>query len=222
MTNKERAKRYRQKMLNRKFTRFIVINLLIIFTILFVFTIKSAELSENNKNEDESNFIVYESNLSDHVTVTSSANASAAVALLLDTSTTSAKFDRNLSQNDKYLLAKMAMAEAEGESLETKVNVILTILNRVKSDDEYFPDTIEEVIFQNDEGVYQFSPVMPGGRWWSIEPNEECWKAVEIVNATEEDISKGALYFEACEDEDNWHSKNLEFIRKLDNTRFYK
>ena len=62
---------------------------------------------------------------------------------------------------------------------------------------------------------------MPGGRWWRVEPNAECWKAVEMVNSMEEDISQGALYFEACKGE-SWHSRNLEFICQSSNTRFYK
>lgn len=119
-----------------------------------------------------------------------------------------------------YLLAKIAMAEAEGESLETKMLVILTVLNRVKSN--AFPDTVYDVIFQNRNGVYQFSPVMSGGRWWTTEPNEECWKAVTAVFNLEHDISEGALYFEACKNKNNWHSRNLTFICQSSNTRFYK
>lgn len=119
-----------------------------------------------------------------------------------------------------YLLAKIAMAEAEGESLETKMLVILTVLNRVKSN--AFPDTVHDVIFQNRNGVYQFSPVMSGGRWWTTEPNEECWKAVTAVFNLEYDISEGALYFEACKNKNNWHSRNLTFICQSSNTRFYK
>lgn len=65
---------------------------------------------------------------------------------------------------ESYLLAKIAMAEAEGESTEGKAMVIMVVLNRVWA--EGFPDTIEEVILQHNEktGVYQFTPVMPGGQ----------------------------------------------------------
>lgn len=191
-------------------TKHVILSLLIIVcTILItacslVLTVKT---SQNNKSEGEINSVTYES--VDHNVIIPPAN------VLPET------YSRKLNEEDKYLLAKIAMAEAEGESLETKILVILTILNRVESDEKYFPDTIEEVIFQSNKGVYQFSPVMPGGRWWRIEPNEECWEAVEIVNAMEEDISDGALYFEACSGE-SWHSKNLKFICQSDNTRFYK
>lgn len=214
MNNRERARRRRQKALKRKFTSTLIINLVIVFVIMFVVVVKSAEVSEKNQIEDGSNYTVYESETSDHSTVTPSANATGTTSITV-------KFSRNLSDDDKYLLAKIAMAEAEGESIETKIYVILTILNRVNSEDRYFPDTVEEVIFQNNGKTYQFSPVMPGGRWYRVEPNGECWAAVEIVNEMEEDISNGALYFESCEGE-SWHSRNLEFLFKSDNMRFYK
>lgn len=129
-------------------------------------------------------------------------------------------WSKDWDEEDSYLLAKIAMAEAEGESLHTKTLVILTVLNRVHSDE--FPDTIKEVIFQEYKGVYQFSPVMPGGRWWRVEPNEECYEAVEFVLTATYDYSEGALYFESCKDEDNWHSRNLEFLYESDGMRFYK
>ena len=99
--------------------------------------------------------------------------------------------------------------------------VFLTVLNRADSNNKCFPNTIKEVIFEESKGVYQFSSVIPGGRWWRVEPNEECWEAVNIVNGMKDDITFGALYFEACSGE-SWHSKNLEFLFKSDNTRFYK
>ena len=123
------------------------------------------------------------------------------------------------TENDKYLLAKIAMAEAEGCSVETKSSVIATILNRV--DDKSFPNSIKEVIFQKGGNVYQFSPI-GNGRWNRVEPNEECYAALERVINAEEDFSKGALYFESCKNANNWHSRNLKFLYKSDTMRFYK
>ena len=54
---------------------------------------------------------------------------------------------------DAYMLAKIAMAEAESEDTEGKALVMLVVLNRVWSDE--FPDTIAGVIFQDG----QFSPI---------------------------------------------------------------
>lgn len=122
---------------------------------------------------------------------------------------------------ERYLLAKIVMAEAEGESTEGKAMIIMVVLNRVESED--FPDTIQEVIFQNNNGTYQFSPLEPGGRWWTTEPNEECYAAVDMVLMDKWDESQGALYFESIRNGKNtWHSRNLEYIKTIGNHNFYK
>lgn len=117
--------------------------------------------------------------------------------------------------DDSYLLAKIAMAEAEGETIEGKALVILVVLNRVWSDE--FPDTIRDVIYQDN----QFSPVA-SGRFDAVEPDADCWAAVESVMTAQYDYSEGALYFESCETADNWHSRNLEFLYQVGNHKFYK
>ena len=50
-------------------------------------------------------------------------------------------------------LAKLAMAEAEGEDTEGKALVILVVLNRVQS--EGFPDTVEDVILEGHRQLCQ-------------------------------------------------------------------
>lgn len=116
--------------------------------------------------------------------------------------------------DDEHLLARIAMAEAEGESIEGKAQVICVVLNRVESND--FPDTVYDVIYQED----QFSPIA-SGRFDRVEPTDECYDAVDMVrNGWDE--SQGALYFENCTNEDNWHSRNLEFLFKCGSHRFYK
>ena len=123
------------------------------------------------------------------------------------------------TEEDKYLLAKIAMAEAEGCSIETKSLVIATVLNRVE--EKSFPDSIKEVIYQKRDKVYQFSPI-GDGRWNRVEPNEDCYTALEKVMKAEEDFSSGALYFESCKNANNWHSRNLKYLCKSDTMRFYK
>ena len=131
-------------------------------------------------------------------------------------------YGQNWSEKDKEQLAKIAMAEAEGCDLKTKVLVILVILNRVQS--QNFPDSISEVIFEKSGNVYQFSPCIPGGRYYTTSPNSDCYEAVEIVANMdkESDYSQGALYFECCKNPDNWHSKNLEYLYQRGGMRFYK
>lgn len=121
---------------------------------------------------------------------------------------------RDWDEKDSRILLKIAMAEAEGESVEGKALIMLVVLNRVWSDD--FPGTIEEVVFQDG----QFSPTKDGGRYWTTEPNKECCEALELVTMGW-DESFGALYFESSDD-DSWHSKNLELVFEYGSHRFYK
>lgn len=115
---------------------------------------------------------------------------------------------------DERMLAKIAMAEAEGESVDGKALVILVVLNRVWSDE--FPDSIEEVIFQKN----QFSPVAEGGRYWTTEPDAGCYEALELVMGGW-DESQGAFYFEST-GRDGWHSQNLEFLFEFGGHKFYR
>lgn len=124
-------------------------------------------------------------------------------------------YSKDWSAKESYLLARIAMAEAEGCNIQTKTLIIMCVLNRVWSDE--FPDTIEEVIFQEN----QFSPI-DNGRWDRVEPNEDCYEAVKVVMEAKYDYSGGATYFENCADEDNWHSRNLEFLYESEGIRFYK
>ena len=124
-------------------------------------------------------------------------------------------YSKDWSAKESYLLARIAMAEAEGCNTQTKTLIIMCVLNRVCSDE--FPNTIEGVIFQEN----QFSPV-DNGRWDRVEPNEDCYEAVKVVMEAKYDYSGGATYFENCADEDNWHSRNLEFLYESEGIRFYK
>lgn len=124
-------------------------------------------------------------------------------------------YSKDWSAKESYLLARIAMAEAKGCNTQTKTLIIMCVLNRVWSDE--FPDTIEEVIFQEN----QFSPI-DNGRWDRVEPNEDCYEAVKVVMEAKYDYSGGATYFESCSDEDNWHSRNLEFLYESEGIRFYK
>ena len=124
-----------------------------------------------------------------------------------------------IEEDDEYLLAKLAMAEAEGEDVEGKVLVICVVLNRVLSDD--FPDTVSEVIYQQlSNGVHQFSPI-GNGRFDSVEPDDDCWRALSYVEAGY-DNSLGALYFTSSKEQSTWHSRNLEFLFEHGGHKFYK
>ena len=97
----------------------------------------------------------------------------------------------DISDKDYEVLLRIVEAEAGGEDKTGKILVANVVLNRMES--SQFPDTVEEVVFQNEGGCYQFSPI-ENGRYESVCVSEETYEAVE--RALEgEDLSKGALYF---------------------------
>lgn len=113
-----------------------------------------------------------------------------------------------------YMLANMAMAEAESEDTECKALVILVILNRVWSDK--FPDTIKGVITQQNA----FTPYW-NGRYDRVEPDDDCWDALDLVMSGW-DESQGALYFETTTDEETWHNTHLDQLFEHGALTFYK
>lgn len=129
-------------------------------------------------------------------------------------------FTYSITEEEKYLLAKITQCEAGNQNIETKELIVSVVLNRVESDK--FPNTIEGVIKENRNGVYQFSPLVKGGSWYNTEPTEETYIAVNNVLNGDTEYSNGALYFESCKNENNWHSKNLEFLYKSQSMRFYR
>lgn len=118
-----------------------------------------------------------------------------------------------ISQNNAYLLMKIAMAEAEGEDTKGKALVIRVVLNRVNSSS--FPDSIKKVIFQE----RQFSPVA-NGRFDRVEPDEDCQRALDMIQNDGWDESMGALYFESKSDS-TWHEDNLQYLFRHGNHYFY-
>ena len=137
---------------------------------------------------------------------------------LVEVKTVETVENEQFTEEEEYLLAKLAMAEAEGEDLKGKAFVMLVVLNRVNDDE--FPDTIKEVIFQESDGTYQFSPI-GDGRFFKQEPNDECYEALELVK-TGYDESKGALYFTSIKEQSTWHSRNLDFLFEHGGHLFYK
>ena len=119
------------------------------------------------------------------------------------------------SAEESYMLARIAMAEAEVEDVQGKALVILVVLNRVW--DEEFPDSIEEVISQD----RQFASYWDG-RYDEAYPDEECWEALRMIQVDKWDESQGATYFRSSSDESTWHSRNLQELFTHGNHTFYK
>lgn len=97
----------------------------------------------------------------------------------------------NISDEDVYILACLVYHEARGESFEGQVAVIEVVLNRMLSD--YFPDTVEEVIFQKYGDVWQFSPAP---YLYTVEPGKEQYLAVHTaIEEREHILSEETVYF---------------------------
>lgn len=98
-----------------------------------------------------------------------------------------------ISEEDYEILTRIVEAEAGCEDSKGKMLVAGVILNRVQN--EKFPDTVKEVVFQQEHGVSQFSPV-GNGRYETVTVSQETIDAVERVLCGE-DVTEGALYFAA-------------------------
>ena len=79
------------------------------------------------------------------------------------------------SENDLYVLSHIISAEAGNCSDEMMIAVGSVVLNRV--DDDRFPDTIEEVVFQNNP--VQYSPTVNGTYY--NEPTEGAVKVAQML-----------------------------------------
>lgn len=99
----------------------------------------------------------------------------------------------HLSEEDYDALLRIVQAEAGSEDEFGKMLVAGVVMNRVKS--ENFPDTVTEVVMQQEDGVYQFSPVA-NGSYQNVQVTEETREAVERV-LSGEDVTQGALFFAA-------------------------
>lgn len=97
----------------------------------------------------------------------------------------------HFSDEDVYILACLVYHEARGESFEGQVAVVEVVLNRMLSD--YFPDTVEEVVFQKYGDVWQFSPAP---YLYSAEPGKEQYLAVHTaIEEREYILSEDTVYF---------------------------
>ena len=115
----------------------------------------------------------------------------------------------------------MVEAEAGGEDQNGKLLVANVVLNRVNN--ELFPDTVCEVVMQNEQGIAQFSPTVDG-RYQNVRVSEDTKAAVERA-LYGEDISQGALYFCAREKADSdrlkWFDRKLTRLFSYGHHEFF-
>lgn len=118
-----------------------------------------------------------------------------------------------LSDEQLKVLERIVEAEAGDEDAYGKILVANVVLNRVLN--EEFPDTVKEVVFQNNGKTYQFSPVRKGGRYYTVKVSKHT-KAAVARALKGEDYSNGALYFFArrytSQKKANWFDTSLKKI----------
>ena len=118
-------------------------------------------------------------------------------------------------------MLKIVQAEAGNEDEKGKMLVAGVVMNRVEN--SRFPDSVEEVVFQHEDGVYQFSPVS-NGTYYNVKVTEETRKAVDRV-LSGEDITQGALYFAARKYADEskmeWFDRNLTRLFEYGGHEFF-
>lgn len=128
----------------------------------------------------------------------------------------------NLKREDYEALLRIVEAEAGSEDETGKMLVAGVVMNRVEN--KRFPNTVEEVVFQNEKGTYQFSPVA-NGTYHTVVISDETIEAVNRV-LEGEDITQGALYFAAREyaDSENmeWFDCSLEKLFSHGGHEFFK
>ncbi len=123
----------------------------------------------------------------------------------------------SLSTEDAQRLMRIAVVE-DSTSIESQAMIMKTVLNRVES--EYFPNTVEEVIFQkNINGTYAFSTVANGSYQRAV-PNIDSHLALAMVEGNW--IETEALFFEAEWAENTWQSINRDYLETVGGTKFYK
>lgn len=128
----------------------------------------------------------------------------------------------SLAEEDLDILRRIVEAEAGNQDVEGRLLVANVVLNRVAS--EKFPDSVKDVVFQEENGVNQFSPVS-NGSIWTVTISEETDEAVE--RALEgEDISDGALYFVARKYADDnkvsWFDRYLTYLFEHGGHEFFR
>lgn len=126
-----------------------------------------------------------------------------------------------MSDEDYDTLLRIVEAEAGSEDIKGRVLVANVIMNRVKSED--FPNTVTEVVWDNSDGVSQFSPTYDG-RINEVAVSDETREAVkQALKGT--DYSEGALFFiqKSAAEEHNvkWFEKDLKRLFKYGVHEFY-
>ena len=130
--------------------------------------------------------------------------------------------NNQLSYQEYYTLLQIVEAEATGGDVKSKMLIANVVLNRVE--DDRFPDTISDVVWQNVDGFPQFSPTADG-RMGNLTITDTTKQAVK--RALEgEDNAQGALFFVARSSASGsnlkWFDDSLVYLYEYGGHAFYR
>lgn len=151
MTRQERRKRRRQR---RRMQAALLASLL--FALVLIVTLRIRETAPEPVTERTSALAAERQTLTYIAPARPEAAEETPEELTVEPEPENRYAELHFSDEDVYILACLVYHEARGESFEGQVAVVEVVLNRMLSD--YFPDTVEEVVFQKYGDVWQFSP----------------------------------------------------------------
>lgn len=151
MTRQERRKRRRQR---RRMQAALLASLL--FALVLIVTLRVRETAPEPVAERTSALAAERQTLTYIAPARPEAAEETPEDLTVEPEPENRYAELHFSDEDVYILACLVYHEARGESFEGQVAVVEVVLNRMLSD--YFPDTVEEVVFQKYGDVWQFSP----------------------------------------------------------------
>lgn len=151
MTRQERRKRRRQR---RRMQAALLASLL--FTLVLIVTLRIRETAPEPVAERTSALAAERQTLTYIAPARPEAAEETPEELTVEPEPENRYAELHFSDEDVYILACLVYHEARGESFEGQTAVVEVVLNRMLSD--YFPDTVEEVVFQKYGDVWQFSP----------------------------------------------------------------
>ena len=103
------------------------------------------------------------------------------------------KIEQDLTHEEINLVCRVANAEAGDFGYDAQKNVAVAIFNRMN--DGRFPDNVTDVLYQHDNGVWQFSTIQNNSAFEKT-PTEETRKAVYEAYEQLEDYQK-VIFFES-------------------------
>ena len=144
-----------------------------------------------------------------------------------DTWLTQEEYEQMCKERDAYKAAEQAEEQsyynAILQSTETPVPTTTAAIGSLDwdADDSY---RLAKIAMAEAEGVItedtQFA-AYENGRYDRVEPDADCYRALEMVQVEHWDESRGATYFERTTDETTWHNTTLKKLFTHGNHTFY-